>query len=317
MSHIDTNYNTFIGIDIAKDSFEVFFLGEDKSLSFKNSKRGLETFFKKFRTELESGFVVLENTGGYEEQALEYLTCRSVDVHRANGRHVRNFIRSFGIQAKTDSIDAKQLARYGKERHEDAIVYKLPTEAEKLLKTLNSRRGDLVHRLGGANNEAVKEDIAATIDFLTERIKQIETRMAEVVNNDEVLKRKFEIAQTVPGIGPTLAYELLANVRELGTTDHRHIASLLGLAPISNDSGNKSGYRRTKGGRRGVKAKLIQGTTGAQRCCSDTRLAEFSKKLRDKGKKPKVVKVAVARKMITIVNARFRDHIYRGIPFEN
>ena len=69
--------------------------------------------------------------------------------------------------------------------------------------------------------------------------------------------------QSVPGIGPTTSACLLACLPELGTLTHRQISKLVGVAPLPDDSGPRSGYRRIQGGRGDVRTALYMATVTA------------------------------------------------------
>ena len=110
----------------------------------------------------------------------------------------------------------------------------------------------------------------------------------------------------MPGVGPTLAYTLLATLPELGQIDRKQIAALVGLAPYDFDSGKLKGHRCIYGGRMPVRNVLYMAALSARRY--NPALKEFSNRLAAASKKSKVIIVAVMRKMIITLNAMLRDN---------
>ena len=116
----------------------------------------------------------------------------------------------------------------------------------------------------------------------------------------------YELLQTVPAVGPGVARTLLADLPELGHLGRREIAALVGVAPFARDSGKIRGSRRVRGGRASVRTALyLAAMTGAR---FNPVLRELHQRLRRAGKPPKLAFVAVARKLLTILNAIARDN---------
>jgi transposase len=109
----------------------------------------------------------------------------------------------------------------------------------------------------------------------------------------------------VPGVGPVLSATLTAFLPELGQLNRKQIAALVGVAPLNNDSGQKSGKRSTWGGRAPVRAVLYMAAQTASRY--NAPLASFYQRLLSKGKTPKLALVAVMRKLLTVLNAIARS----------
>ena len=113
-----------------------------------------------------------------------------------------------------------------------------------------------------------------------------------------------DLLRSVPGIGPTTARTLLADLPELGQLNRRAIAALVGVAPMNCDSGQLRGQRHIWGGRAPVRTTLYMATLTATR--HNAPLRAFYRRLRDAGKPAKVALVAVMRKLLTIVNAMLK-----------
>lgn len=305
-------YNHFIGIDIGKLSFVVGVHGTKATKEYENNIEGIENFLKEYRAMLLKAFVVLETTGGYEMRLLLALCEKGFSVHRANTRKVKHFIRSLGNAAKTDPLDSKALALYGYERHNRLECFK-PQSAQSLeLYELVQRCNDLKlmlvaekNRLKAPRADYIKESCELMIDTLTKQIQMLTARINLIIENDSLLKKKKEVLKTIPGIGEVTANYLLVLVPELGTINRKQIASLIGLAPIANDSGLYKGYRATGHGRAGVKPILFMSAMAARN--SNSWLKSFYNRLVEAGKKKIVALTALMRKIIVIANARIRD----------
>jgi transposase len=304
-------YNNFIGLDIGKFNFVVATYGSKATKEYANDLCGIKLFLKDYKIILPNSLCVLETTGGYETRVLLTLCEKNFTVHRANTRKVKNFIRSFGNEAKTDSLDAQALALYGYER--GGRLEKFVPISKKALELyeLVQRRQDLKQMLVAEKNrvqapraEVIKGSCAAIIKVINEQITTIDTEIDKIIENDDNLKAKKEALKTIPGIGNIIANELLVLMPELGKMNRRQVASLAGVAPIAKDSGQSIGYRCTGKGRNVVKPILFLSAMAARR--SNSELKRFYENLISRGKKKMVALVALMRKIIVIANAKLK-----------
>lgn len=305
-------YSNFVGIDIGKKSFVVGIHGEKATKEYENDVKGIAEFIEEKKNILSAGLCVLEVTGGYEMRLLLSLCEGGFSVHRAPGRKVKNFIRSYGNEAKTDAIDAKTLARYASERNESLNLFVPPSKHACELYELSQRRRDLKQILVAEKNrlqapciEYIKDSIKKIIESLDTSLALITKRMDQLVEADVMLKQRQAVLMTVPGIGKIIATELLTLLPELGKVNRREIASLVGVAPIARDSGQLKGYRYTRGGRGGIKSTLFMAAMAARR--SNTSLKTYYESLVARGKKKMVALIALIRKIIVIANARLKE----------
>jgi transposase len=311
-------YSSFVGIDIGKKSFVVGVHGEKTTQEYDNDAKGIIEFIEAKKSILSTGLCVLEVTGGYEMRLLLSLCKEGFSVHRAPGRKVKNFIRSYGNEAKTDAIDAKTLARYGSERYESLMLFVPPSKHAVELYELAQRRRDLKQILVAEKNrraapciEYIKDSIEKVIESLEASLLLISERMEHLVEADEELKKRQEVLMSIPGIGKIIATELLTLLPELGKVNRREIASLVGVAPISRDSGQQKGYRYTRGGRTGIKSILFMAAMSARR--SNTSLRTYYESLVARGKKKMVALIALIRKIIVIANARLKELLFTSV----
>jgi transposase len=306
-----TLYTNFIGLDIGKFNFVVAVYSSKTTKEYENNPSGIISFLKDYKSILSNSLCVLETTGGYETRLLFTLCEKNFAVHRANTRNVKSFIRSYGGQAKTDALDAKALALYGYERKEKLAKF-VPSSKKALdLYELVQRRQDLKKMLVAEKNryqapraDLIKKSCATIIKILNKQVTAIDEKINTLIQEDKSLKAKKEMLKTIPGIGNVIANELIVLMPELGSVNRREIASLAGLAPLANDSGTHSGYRRTGYGRNTIKPILFLAAMSARN--SKSHLRDFYLQLIAKGKKKMVALVALMRKIIVIANARLK-----------
>lgn len=261
--------------------------------------------------------VVLESTGGYERRLVEALRTAGLPVVVVNPWRVRRFGEGLGILAKTDPIDAQVLALFG-ERAEPPIR---PVEASRSREAadLVARRRQLVAMVVAEKSRLdkapawLRRDIQSLVRILERRIAKIDDRLDAVLAVDAERQETRAILESVPSVGPGVARSLLVDLPELGRLSRRRIAALVGLAPYARDSGRRSGTRRIRGGRPGPRSMLyLAAMTGAR---FNPVLRELYQRLRAAGKPPKLAFVAVARKLLVILNAMVRDRTpWRAVP---
>ena len=297
---------TFVGIDVSKARLDVA-THDGRSFAVPNTPEGHAELLERLAP-LGPRRLVMEATGGLEAAAAAALCRAGLPVLVVNPRQARDFARGMGYLAKTDAIDAKALAHFAAATK--AEPRPLPDEAARVLDALLDRRRQLVGmRVMEANRKAhasgrVLEDLEAHLRWLDEHITRIDRELDERIRSSPAWRAKDDLLAGVPGIGPVLRRTLLAGLPELGQVGGRTIAALVGLAPMADDSGQRVGTRRIVGGRRQVRAVLYMAALSARRY--NPALKALADRLEAAGKKPKVVLVAVARKLLVIANALIR-----------
>lgn len=298
-----------IGCDVGKASITVFDTATGRTSAVANHAETLIAFAESLPRDC---LVVCEATGGFEATLLTATVAAGVPAHRADARKVKAFIRSLGRLGKSDTIDARGLARYGQERH--AVLARWQPAAATLddLRTLVRLRTDLVkHRTALSNHisapggNIAKTRLMALRDAVTHQIAGIETDIRDLIDRNPHTAQVVAIIEDIPGCGPVTAATLAALMPELGTMTGRQAASLAGLAPHPHQSGQRDGYRRTRGGRPELKRALFMAAMAAR--SHNPTLKAVYQRLVANGKKPLVALTALMRKLITIVNARVRD----------
>jgi transposase len=253
---------------------------------------------------------VLEASGGYERPLTEALARAGTDYARVNPRHAREYARATGRLAKTDRVDAEVLAGMGRALELEPTS---PVDADRArLADLVARRDDLVttirrekNRAGQTRDRWIAREIARLLKALQDHLAAVEAQIETLVATRGSLAEQSRRLRSVPGIGPAVSAALLARLPELGQLDRRQIASLAGLAPHACDSGTHRGKRRIWGGRADLRRALYIAAFIASRY--DQTLKAFRHRLQNAGKPVKLAITACARKLLTILNAMFRD----------
>ena len=297
------NVFTYVGVDMAKDKFDCF----AKSLSpwqENNTKAGFSHFIKQVKKLSSPAHIILEASGGYENDLVNALHKAALSVSVVNPKRVRDFAKCLGILAKTDTIDAKVIASYGEMAKLEPDV---PLSKEQqTLTALHTCRVQLVEMLVMQKNrltqsdEAVKSYIEAVITSLEKQLKKIEKQLDDCIEQHTIFQEKIQYLQSVKGVGKLTAQGLLATLPELGQLDNSAIAALAGLAPYNCDSGKFKGQRRIFGGRSTVRAVLYMATLVATRYQPEIR--EFYQRLVTAGKAKKVALTACMRKLLIFLN---------------
>jgi transposase len=259
--------------------------------------------------------VVVEATGGLEVPLVRALQRARINVAVVNPRQVRDFAKASGVLAKTDELDAAVLAHFAEAIRPQARL--LPDEQTLVLDALVSRRSQLIdmrtmerNRLGQCPDRKVRANIEKHLAWLQKHIDEVDQQLGEAVESNPDWQARDALQQSVPGIGPVVSRTLLAGLPELGRLGGKKLTALAGLAPYAADSGRHKGKRRVFGGRAQVRAMLYMAALTASR--SKSPLGELFRRLRARGKEFKVAIVAVARKLLTIVNAVVRS----GQPYD-
>lgn len=295
---------SFVGVDVSKATLDVGMFPDSSSWSVANSRSGIEELVKRLKT-LAPSLVVMEATGGLEAPLAAALADADLPVVVVNPRCVRDFARATGQLAKTDRLDALLLAHFAQSVR--PTVRPLKGADRRRMDAWLTRRRQLVNMITAEKNRrssapaSVRSDIDTHIQWLVQRLKEIESDLADAIATNPEWRETDALLQSVPGVGPVLSTTLLAELPELGTLTRRQIAALVGVAPINHDSGRYRGQRRIGGGRATVRTVLYMATVAAVRF--NPILAEFRKRLQAAGKKPKVALAACMRKLLTILNA--------------
>lgn len=298
----------WVGIDVCQKYLDVYIRPIGKLFQVTNDENGIAELIK-ILTQIKPELIVFEATGGMELSAAIELTQAKFAVAIINPRQARDFAKATGQLAKTDAIDAKVLAHFA-----DAIrpqVREIKDESSRQLEDLVQRRrqiSDMItaekNRLRGKSN-LVQSDIREHIEWLQQKLKEIESQIKKTISSDEDWKQKQKLLTSVPGVGEVVATTIISSLPELGKLSHKSLSYLVGLAPLNRDSGKSRGKRRIYGGRANVRCVLYMATLVAVR--HNLVIKAFYQRLLDKGKLKKVALTACMHKLLILLNAMMRN----------
>ena len=300
----------YIGIDVSKDRLDVHAHPSGEAFAVARNGEGL-------------ALIAVEATGGFETVVAASLASAALPVVVVNPAQVRHYAQALGKRAKTDPIDAAVIARFVEATQPEVRV--LPDEATQLLADLVARRRQIVEMMaaeGQRERRAAKrlqKSIARLRKALEKELAELDAEIDDQVRGSPVWAEKEDLlasasrrratsvfnCASVPGVGSIIARTLIAEMPELGTLDRRQIAALAGLAPWTRQSGQWKGKSFIGGGRKTVRSLLFVGAMVAAR--HNPALKRFRDKLVAAGKSKRLALVAVARKLLTILNAILRD----------
>ncbi len=296
-----------IGVDVSKNWIDIF----DPETGYTQLSNNHETLAPFAHQLANSGHkVIFEATGSYDFTLRHALDDAKVQYSRVNPARARHFARANGVLGKTDRVDARLLSQMGTQL--DLAVSPPKSREQEELKALFARRSQFVEmrkqertRQKQNHNPIVEKSIQRSIKMFTREIKAIEKAMAEIVEKDAEMKANYQWLKSAPGVGPAVAMGLIAELPELGQMDRRALAALAGVAPLARDSGLRSPKRHIRGGRPQIRRLLNVAALVASH--SDPRMKAFRKRLEEKGKTPKQAIIAVARKLLTILNQMIKN----------
>ena len=301
---------TTIGIDISKDRLDAHRLPEGRAKQFSNDKKGCRDLLAWIGRDPVAR-VVYEATGAYHRLIESIAGQAGLPLAKVNPRQARRFAEAIGTLAKTDRVDAAILARMGAALQ---LPQTSPADDELAdLKDLHLARRALVKDRTAARNRQKTVRIALIKRQLAQRLKQIERQIQAIdaaidlqIQNNPVLRQRFDILISIPGISNTTAATLLAEMPELGTLGAKQTASLAGLAPVIRQSGTWRGRAHIRGGRATLRQALYMPALVATRFNPDLK-ASYAR-LRGAGKPPKIAITAVMRKLLITANALIRQN---------
>lgn len=287
-----------IGIDVHKAQLAVA-VHEGRAWRSATTPRALARLALQLHR-LHPDVVVLEPSGGYERPVLEALWAVGVPVAQVPPKQVR----TLGIRAKADGLDARMLALFGLMTQPRLLV--APTPTQRLVQELGRYRRSVVRdrvRLQVQRQQASSAGIAARLDARIAALQAEEAtvwaELATLVEAAPEWHRPRQILCSCPGIGAATSVMLLAELPELGQLDRKAIAALVGVAPFTHQSGAGPATAHIAGGRAGVRHALWLPTLTAMRW--NPVIRAFAEELRTKGKAHKVVVVACMRKLLEIL----------------
>lgn len=301
--------NIICGVDVSSETLDAR-IGKDGPFErFANTPEGIEALAGFCRTHAVE-LAAMEATGGYERQPFALLWAQEIPVAIVNPRAVRQFAQGMGLLEKTDRIDAGVIAWFAEVKR---IVPCEPAgEAQERLSALVTRLRQLTELRTAQTNQrrlvtepTVRKSFEDMLALITRQIRSLEAEIAGLIDDDPLWRKLDETFREIKGVADRTVARIMADLPEIGTLSSKAISKLAGLAPLANDSGKHSGKRSVKGGRSSIRSILFVVAEVVRRYDAD--FAAFHKRLSDAGKPKKVIRTALAHKLLVKLNAKARD----------
>jgi transposase len=305
----------YVGIDVAKAQLDIAVPPSAEQWISPHDEDGIAALVARVQA-LWPTLVVLEATGGREAPLAAALATAGLAVAVVNPRQVRDFARAVGQLAKTAALDAQVLARFAEVVQ--PTPRPLPAAQAQELSALLARRRQLVGLLTAERQRldtagpAVRRHIQRHIAWLEQELADLDRHLHDAVQASPLWREQEDLLRSVPGIGPTAALTLLAEVPELGHLDRKAIAALVGVAPLNCESGTLRGRRIVWGGRARGRATLYMAALAAIK--HNPLIRAFYQRLCAVGKPKKVALTACMHKLLLIAHAILRQRTPWSAP---
>ena len=298
----------YVGIDVAQDQLDIATTA-DHVWSVKHHPRAMAALARRLQ-KLSPARIIVESSGKLEQELVVVLAEAKLPVVVVNPRQVRDFAKATGVLAKTDRIDARILARFGEAVKPE--VRELPDAQARDLMAHVARRRQLHQMLRAERHRLLrvarplKKSLERHIAYLEKQLAKLDEDLHDAIRQTPIWQESFDLLQSVPGIGPTTAATMIAELPELGRLSRHEIAALVGVAPFNRDSGKWKGKRSTWGGRSSVRSALYMATLVATQY--NAYIRAYYQRLLTRGKAKKTALVACMRKLIVILNSMLKNH---------
>ena len=299
-----------IRIDVSKDHLDAHRLPDGAARQFANTRTGVTQLIRWIGSFGVAG-VVFEPTGRYHLELERRLDTAGLPVVKVNPRQAKRFVQALGVRAKTDRADAAMLARMGA-----ALALEPQPVRPEVLQDLNdlvAARRALVKDPTAAKNRARGPRLAILSRLNRMRLSRIEADLQaidkailEIIEAHPELRARHEILVSIAGISEVTAAAIVTIMPELGQLDRKQVASLAGLAPVTRQSGRRTGKAFIQGGRAALRQALYMPAVVACRFNPDLK-AKYDQ-LISSGKPPKLAITAAMRMLIVLANALIRDN---------
>ena len=311
----DNNEKVMVGIDVSKDKLDIWLNPMNTHQVIKNSPREIGNWIKKMQGQHEHFDVILEPTGGYENQLLKLLFSHRINTFYVHPNRLHHYSKSLGTHAKTDKLAACLLAQFAldkdaqlttltKKHLDNKVFAELSRRLNQLKKMLHQETCRIEHDFF---SKEMKRSNKRVIKSLRTELEKVQAMIDDMLAADKEKSEQLALLKTFKGVGPVTAQTLVVDLPELGQLNRKQISRLIGVAPINRDSGKKASHRYIQGGRGHIRKILYMAALVAVRY--NPEMKAYFQCLIEKGKPFKVALVAVMRKIICILNAMIKHKI--------
>ena len=297
------------GVDVSATTLDARIGRDGEPRRFALSTEGLDDLVA-FCQAHQVGLVVMEATGGYERRPAGQLWAAGLPTAIVNPRAVRDFAKAMGVMEKTDRLDCGLIAWYAEVKRITPTPPASATQARltalvRRLRQLTDLQTQQTNQRRLLTEPAVLDSFGPILAAIASQQRQLEALIAQAIGADPLWARLDAAFRSIKGVADRTVARLMAEMPEIGTLSNKAIGKLAGLAPIARDSGQHSGKRKVRGGREAVRSILFVVAAVVRRYDPD--FAAFHQRLANAGKPNKVIRIALARKLLVRLNAKARD----------
>jgi transposase len=295
------NITSQVGIDVAKDMLDVS-IDQAKPFRITNSEPGIS----KFIPTLPVGCVVyVEASGGYERLLRRMLNDAGITCVRHDPLRVRRLAQSQSINAKTDALDARILSSMGSKlpvREAKSKEKEDCTDISRAVEDLKAQAADLKKKARAPELEpGVKKSFLRVVKTLEKEATKLQEKFEIACKKCQEVQNRYELGQTVPGVGPNLARTCACELPDLRGATTAQISAYGAVAPLDRSSGKKQGFTSLGRGCVRIKRALYMPALSAVR--HQVWATTLYKKLRKKGKSHQSAMIAVMRRLLVRIAA--------------
>lgn len=305
-----TKYERVIGVDVSSKKLDISDSKGELSVVIDNTVEAIKSKLTKKISGAESTLVVCESSGGWEDLMVDLLHEANVDVAVVNPLQTHHYAKAHGYLEKTDTIDAKIIRHFGE--HIEVHLTKPRTEREKQVRAISRRRVQVLNMINQEENRKIlckDKDAITFIDeslkMLKKQLKMLDAKLKQLIDAVSKDTPSVRIIASVPGVGPVTTATLYCELPELGKISRGAIAKLVGVAPLANQSGDRDGKRKTRGGRVVIRRSLYMAALVAT--TRNPVIAKFYQKLLQRGKPKKLALIACMRKLLLMMHDMVRN----------
>lgn len=297
-----------VGIDTSSKQLDIYVRPLDQFFSVTNNLEGIKEAVKRLKM-VKPDRVLIEATGRLELDFVCAAHKAGLPVVVCNPSNIRNFAKSSGRMAKTDKLDALDIAHFGEAMKPELTALK-PEKLRAISDLLTVRSQCLEMSTMQKNRlkrmpKSVHKPIQAILKTVKKQSELIDQQLDKLIDEVPEWREKRDLLISAKGVGKVLAYTLLSELPELGTLNRKEVAALVGVAPMNRDSGSFQGKRFIRGGRHKVRTVLFVSMMSAIQC--HPKLKPMYERMVAAGKPKKVAIVACMRKQLIILNTMMKN----------
>lgn len=231
-----------VGIDTSSKQLDIYVRPNGQFFSVSNDDAGIKETVKSLQ-KLKPTRVLIESTGRLELAFVCAAHKAGLPIVICNPGHVQHFAKSAGRVAKTDKLDAMDIAHFG-----EAMKPRLSSIKPEKLRAISDLlvvRGQCLEMSTMQKNrlkrmpKSVQKPIQSILKAIKKELDMIDRQLDKLVDSVAEWRQKRDLLLSAKGVGKVLAYTLMSELPELGTLNRKQIAALVDIAPMNRDSGSR------------------------------------------------------------------------------